>query len=121
MASIAIVDDDTDTLFLMRALLENQYSVSTYEDGQSALAGMLEAPPDLVLVDHLLPDMTGVELLRAMRREDRLERVRAISLTGLAMPDTRAQMAGAGFDDYIAKPIVEPSDLIALVERALAP
>lgn len=120
MKQIALVEDNPDNRLLVRTILEPLYHVSDYENGGVALAGLRRAKPDLVLLDISLPEMDGTEVLRQIRAEPSLRGLPVIALTAHAMAGDREKMLGAGFDDYVTKPIEDERLLLGAIERALA-
>ena len=64
MKKIAVVEDNPDNQLLVRAILSEQYDVTSYETGLAALEGLPKEPPDLVLLDISLPEMDGTEVLQ---------------------------------------------------------
>ena len=75
MKKIAVVEDNPDNQLLVRAILSEQYEVTSYETGQAALEGLPKEPPDLVLLDISLPEMDGTEVLRRIRADATLGHV----------------------------------------------
>ena len=104
-----IEDDDGIRLALSMALEDEGYSVREAPNGAAGLAAFRESPPDLVLLDLRLPDMSGFDVCRALRAESI---VPIIMIT--AQTDTHDMVAGleAGADDYVTKPVV-PKELAA--------
>lgn len=119
MIRIALVEDNADNRLLVHAILEDMYDLDEYESGGEALAGMLEQPPGLVLLDISLPVMDGTEVLRRLRSDDRLRDVPVIALTAHAMAGDREKFLALGFDAYVTKPIVDESVLLGEIERLL--
>lgn len=120
MKRIAVVEDNPDNRLLIRALLEDQYTLEEYEAGEPALDGLQQAPPDLVLLDISLPGLDGIEVLRRIRAHSALRSLPVIALTAHAMSGDREKYLSAGFDDYVTKPIVDEALLIAAIEGLLA-
>ena len=120
MTTIAIVEDNADNRMLLRALLDDLYDLVEYENGIDALAGLTAALPDLVLLDISLPGMDGNEILSRIRADGRLKKLPVIALTAHAMSGDREKYLAAGFNDYIAKPIVDESLLLSAIGRWLA-
>jgi len=110
-----IEDDDGIRLALSMALEDEGYSVREAANGADGLAAFREAPPDLVLLDLRLPDMSGFDVCRSLRAESI---VPIIMIT--AQTDTHDMVAGleAGADDYVTKPVV-PKELAARIRAAL--
>ncbi len=117
---IAVVEDNKDNRLLMRALLGESYRILEYETAYQALESFKIRVPDLVILDISLPGMDGVELLTRLRAIDKLKHLPAIAITAHAMWGDREYFMSAGFDDYVAKPIVDEEQLLSTVERLLA-
>ena len=116
---VAIIEDNADNRMLLEALLADRYMIDEYEDGIAGLAGMIDSPPSLVLLDISLPQMTGTEVLERMRDTPSLARLPVIALTAHAMPEDRETFLAQGFDAYVAKPIVDEDVLFGEIERLL--
>ena len=102
MAKIALVDDDRNILISVSIALKSEgFDVETYNDGASALFGLLDNPPDLAVLDVKMPRMDGMELLRRLRQNSTLP---VIFLT--SKDDEMDEVVGLsmGADDYISKP-----------------
>lgn len=110
-----IEDDDGIRLALSMALEDEGYEVRQAPDGAAGLAEFRRRPPDLVLLDLRLPDLSGFDVCRALRSESI---VPIIMIT--AQTDTHDMVAGleAGADDYVTKPVV-PKELAARIRAAL--
>ena len=119
MARIAVEEDNPDNRLLLQALLEERHDLVEYDNGPDALDGMAADPPALVLLDISLPGMDGTEVLQRLRADPRLAAIPVIALTAHAMTGDRERFLGEGFDDYVAKPIVDETVLFAAVDRLL--
>ncbi len=117
---IAVVEDNPDNRLLVQALLEDRFDIIEFETGVDAVAGLLEAQVDLVLLDISLPEMDGTEVLAWIRNHDDLRSLPVIALTAHAMAGDRERFLSAGFDDYLTKPIVDEAVLFEAIERCLA-
>jgi len=120
MRTIAVVEDNADNRLLLQAILGESYALVEYENGADALRGLATAAPDLVLLDISLPGMDGNEILARIRADTALRPLPVIALTAHAMAGDREKYLRAGFDDYITKPIVDETILLAAIERLLA-
>lgn len=119
MRKIAVVEDNPDNRLLVQVILEPLYAITEYESGFAALAGLAKDKPDLVLLDISLPEMDGTEVLHRIRAEARLRDLPVIALTAHAMAGDREKFIGAGFDDYVSKPIVDETLLLGAIEKLL--
>ncbi len=117
---IALVEDNPDNRLLVRALLEDDYEIREYESGLDALEGISQDPPGLILMDISLPGLDGPALLSRLRSDPALPRIPAIAVTAHAMSGDRERFLAMGFDDYVAKPILDETILIGAIEAHLA-
>ena len=101
-----MVDDDASiTAFLKRALAYEGYQVETAADGAAALAAARDNPPDLVILDVMLPGLDGVEVLRRLRAgEPEAGSLPILMLTARDGVSDRVAGLDAGADDYLVKP-----------------
>ena len=117
--TILVVDDSSSVRNLVEFVLDaDGYKVLQAEDGQQAWDMLQRIKPSLVLTDFEMPNMTGLELLRRMREQDRFNDVPIIMLTARKNEDDEVNGLSAGADDYIGKP-VEPLKLQARVKKTL--
>jgi CheY-like chemotaxis protein len=113
---ILVVDDMPDNLFLMNGLFEDRYDVVQASCGKDGLAVVMsDNPPDMVLLDIMMPDMDGYEVLRRIRTHPPTANIPVIFLTALAShQDTRLGL-DLGAVDYLTKP-VDPEHVIRRVD-----
>ncbi len=105
-AHILVVDDDPLTrMMATEALREGGFEVSEAEDGAQALSLFGEAPPDLVLLDVMMPGLSGFEVCRRLRQLPEGRLVPVIMLTGLDDGESVEEAFDAGATDFISKPI----------------
>lgn len=115
---ILIVDDNTDMRNYLYHLLEDRYRIDAAENGQVALARMRERQYDLTIVDVMMPSMTGLELLQAVRADPAIAHTPVIMVSAHAGEKASVEGLQAGADDYLAKPFSGP-ELLARVENQL--
>ena len=118
-ARILVVDDAPDNVEIIRVRLESQnYAVETAADGLEALERVAASPPDLILLDVMMPRLNGIEVVKRLKADATLPFVPVILLT--AMSETREVIHGldAGADEYLTKP-VDHGALLARVRAML--
>jgi pilus assembly protein CpaE len=117
--NILVVDDDPDSARLIILVLRRVgYQVKSAADGGSALSLIEEEPPDLVVLDVMMPDMDGFEVTRRLRANPRTEAMPILMFTAKARGEDVAEGLEAGADDYLTKP-VRPADLLRRVSDLL--
>ena len=103
---ILVVDDHEDNIELLRARLEAWgYQVETAKDGQEALDAVEASPPDLILLDVMMPSVDGNEVARRIKQNPALPFIPIIMQTALDSTESKVEGLEAGADDYITKPI----------------
>lgn len=113
---ILVVEDDEDTAEVVTTLLRDAgYDAFAVDEGRMALDEITTVHPDLVLLDINLPDMNGLEVLRAVRAHSFLP---MIVLSGYGKERDRVLALEAGADDYMTKPF-SPEELVARVRALL--
>jgi len=119
MQRILIVDDEPDLLELVRFNLTSAgFRVDTAASGSAALAALRRSPPDLLLLDLMLPDIEGTELCRKIRAIPELAELPVIMLTAKAEEVDRIVGLELGADDYVTKPF-SPRELMLRVKAVL--
>ncbi len=116
---VLVADDNADIRDYIARLLRPHWQVQTVMDGAQALARALEAPPDLVVADVMMPTMDGFGLLRALRDDPRTARIPVIMVSARAGEESRLEGLATGADDYLVKPF-SARELIARVHVHLA-
>jgi two-component system cell cycle response regulator len=105
-ARILIVDDHEDNVELLRARLESWgYTAESANDGAEALRKVEESPPDLILLDVMMPVIDGIEVARRIKGNASLPFIPIIMQTALDSTENKVEGLEAGADDYITKPI----------------
>ncbi|MDJ0684295.1 MAG: phosphate regulon transcriptional regulator PhoB [Alphaproteobacteria bacterium] len=116
---VLIIEDETAVVTLLRYNLERDgFEVSVAMDGREALMAVDENPPDLVLLDWMLPEMSGIELCRQLRRKPVTKSMPVIMLTARGEEADKVRGLDAGADDYVTKPF-SPAELVARIHALL--
>ena len=102
--SLLIVDDDTSNLMALTHILQPEYAIYTAKDGASALKKAEKYMPDLILLDILMPGMSGYEVFAALQNSDTAGEIPVIFITGLTNSDAEEKGLALGAVDYITKP-----------------
>jgi len=118
--TVLVVDDTPDNLALMSSLLKDAYKVKIANDGQKALRiAASDSPPDLILLDIMMPGMDGYEVCRRLKRDPRTMNIPVIFLTARSEVEDEKKGLELGAVDYITKP-VSPPIVMARVKSHLA-
>ncbi|ORE97626.1 phosphate regulon transcriptional regulator PhoB [Aurantimonas sp. 22II-16-19i] len=118
-ARIAVVEDEEALGVLLRYNLESEgYSVDVIARGDEADLRLKEELPDLLILDWMLPGLSGVELCRRLRQREASERLPIIMLTARGEESERVRGLSVGADDYVVKPFSTP-ELVARVRAML--
>ncbi|MCR9256569.1 MAG: phosphate regulon transcriptional regulator PhoB [Alphaproteobacteria bacterium] len=116
---IMIVEDETAIVTLLRYNLEKEgFGLIETGDGEEALITASERKPDLIILDWMLPMLSGIEVCRRLRRQPATRNIPVIMLTARGEEADRIRGLNAGADDYVTKPF-SPSELIARVKAVL--
>ena len=104
---VLYIEDNPVNVMLVREMLALRPGIALEcaSDGGSGIAHALADTPDLILLDLQLPDISGIEVMRRLRREPSLAACRFIALSANAMPEDVSQALGAGFNEYWTKPL----------------
>ncbi|KAA0014533.1 response regulator [Billgrantia pellis] len=114
MAKVLVVDDEPNIVLSLEFLMQQAgFDVETAEDGESALAQIEVAPPDLILLDISLPGISGFDVLDQLRQHPRYTRLPIVMLTAHGREVEREKGLALGADDYVTKPFSTQ----ALVEK----
>jgi CheY-like chemotaxis protein len=115
-ATILVCDDDPSLRELVRAVLGTRYEFVEAADGLEALALARELRPDLIVLDVMLPGLSGIDVLEALRGDVELQGMPVVVITAWSHAEVDAQLAGA--DRFVSKPF-DPDDLSRAVEELL--
>ena len=117
--TVLIVDDSPDNLMLMSSLLKDHYRIKVASDGEKALAiARQPTPPDLILLDVMMPGLSGLEVCQRLKADDATKRIPIIFLTAMSGSSDEQQGLEVGGADYITKPVV-PAVVMARVRTQL--
>ncbi len=101
---VLVADDDAINRQVLGELLKPEYTVLLAKNGEQALDRALRHAPDLILLDVVMPDMDGYEVLRRLRADPQTAHISVIFISGLDRPEDEANGLNMGASDYIAKP-----------------
>ena len=99
---VLIADDDAINRQVLAELLKPEYTVLLAKNGEQALERAARHAPDLILLDVMMPDLDGYEVLRRLRADPQLEQIAVIFISGLDRPEDEANGLKLGAADYIA-------------------
>ena len=117
---ILLVEDDTALAAVYRARLELEgFDVREVNNGEDALSATLDYKPDLILLDAMMPKISGFDVLDILRNTPETANVRIIMLTALSQPKDKERAEGLGVDDYMVKSQVVIGDVVARVKHHL--
>jgi DNA-binding response OmpR family regulator len=116
---VLVVDDEPNILLSLEYLMRREgHAVRVARDGDEALASIRSDPPDLVVLDVMMPGKTGFEVCQAVRADEALNRVRILLLSAKGRDTDMAKGLAVGADAYLTKPFAT-QELAAQVRRML--
>jgi two-component system phosphate regulon response regulator PhoB len=119
MKRVLLIEDDRDIVELVRYNLEREgFQVTAATDGTSGLTQVRKSPPDILLLDLMLPKLSGLEICKEIRRNQALNRLPILMLTARGEEADRVVGLEMGADDYVTKPF-SPRELVARVKALL--
>jgi two-component system, cell cycle response regulator DivK len=119
MSTILIIEDNEKNMKLVRDILQFAgHATLETPSGHEGVRLALEHRPDLVLMDIQLPDIDGIEALRRIRLDTRLDAIPVLAVSASVMPEELRRIVASGFDAYVTKPIAL-KDFTATVQRFL--
>lgn len=102
---VMIVEDEISHRVLIRTVLEDHYQLSSFANAEAALAEVSQLNPDLILSDLSLPGMDGLAFRRALMKDEELDAISFVFLTGLDAQHIESEAGALGIDDFLNKPI----------------
>lgn len=119
MPRILVVEDDPDIADLMKRYLQKAgFEVDVRASGRDGLTAVTELTPDLLVLDRMLPGLSGLDICRAVRADEKIAAIPIIMVTARAEESERIAGLDLGADDYLAKPF-SPGELVARVRALL--
>lgn len=116
---ILVIEDETDILEVIEYNLKREgFRVSGLKNGHEALRRIRKDPPDLVVLDLMLPGLDGIEICRQMKRDQQTRTIPIIMVTAKGEESDVVLGLGVGADDYVPKPF-SPRELLARVRAVL--
>jgi putative two-component system response regulator len=116
-ATVLLVDDTPDNLTLLTSLLKESYKVKIAISGKKVLQiAQSASPPDIILLDIMMPEMDGFEVCRLLKADPATARIPVVFLSGEAEASDRERGLSLGAVGYLTKPI-DPPAVLALVEK----
>ena len=115
---ILAVDDDPDILDLLEATLEDEFKVIRAATGREAIEKVKSDLPDIVILDYMLPDITGLKVCEELRKDPLSIHLPILMLTGKGEVENKVKGLDAGVDDYMVKPFLPP-ELIARIRMLI--
>ncbi|MFP4352436.1 MAG: response regulator [Puniceicoccaceae bacterium] len=118
-ARILVVDDETDTTDLLTYQLESAgFRVSVVNEPTKALGAVREVRPDLILLDVMMPELSGLQICHTLKADRELRRVPVILLTARGEAEDRVKGLETGVDDYVTKPF-DSRELVLRIRAVL--
>lgn len=117
---ILLVEDDTALAAVYRSRLELEgFDIREVNNGELALSAAVEYKPDLILLDAMMPKISGFDVLDILRNTPDTANVRIIMLTALSQPKDKERAESLGVDDYLVKSQVVIGDVVERVKHHL--
>lgn len=114
---ILLVEDDTALAGVYQSRLELEgFDIKQVNNGEDALSAALEYKPDLVLLDAMMPKISGFDVLDILRNTPETTNIRVIMLTALSQPKDKERAENLGVDDYLVKSQVVIGDVVERVK-----
>ena len=118
-ARILLIEDDPSLIELLKYNLgQAGFKLTVEADGEEGLFTAIDSVPDIILLDWMLPNLSGIEICRRLRREQKTKNIPIIMLTARGEEIDRIRGLDTGADDYITKPF-SPIELIARIKAIL--
>lgn len=117
---ILLVEDDQSLAAVYRSRLELEgFEIQEVNNGEKALSAAIEFKPDLILLDVMMPKISGFDVLDILRNTPATANIRVIMLTALSQPKDKERAQSLGVDDYLVKSQVVISDVVERIRHHL--
>ena len=102
---VLVVDNDRDNLLFASYIIESMgLKYSVLDDGEKCLDLVYDLLPDIILLDIVMPKISGLEIARTIRQDKNIAHTPLVAVTGLTQAKYKTELVNAGFDDYLCKP-----------------
>lgn len=117
---ILLVEDEIAlaSVYMTRLVAEG-YEVESVSDGQSAITRAMQMQPDLILLDVMIPKVSGIQVLKTLREDESTKRIKVIMLTALSQDNYKDQAEKLGISGYLVKSQVVIADIVAHVKGVI--
>lgn len=120
MTKILLVEDDSFVIDIYHTKLSQEgYEIIEARNGVEAMKKLAEVTPDLILLDIIMPYMDGIEVLRKIKKDDKLKKIPVILLTNLSQKEEISEGLGLGASDYLIKSHFTPSEVLEKIKICL--
>ena len=117
---ILLVEDDTSLAAVYKSRLELEgFEIREVNNGEEALSAAIQFKPDLVLLDAMMPKISGFDVLDILRNTPETSNIRVIMLTALSQPKDKERAESLGVDDYLVKSQVVIGDVVERIRHHL--
>lgn len=118
---ILLVEDDTALAAVYKSRLElEDFDIREVNNGEEALSAAIDYKPDLILLDAMMPKISGFDVLDILRNTNETANIRIIMLTALSQPKDKERAEALGVDDYLVKSQVVIGDVVERVKHHLS-
>jgi two-component system phosphate regulon response regulator PhoB len=118
---ILLVEDDTALAAVYKSRLELEgFDIREVNNGEEALSAAIDFKPDLILLDAMMPKISGFDVLDILRNTPETTNIRVIMLTALSQPKDKERAEALGVDDYLVKSQVVIGDVVERIKHHLA-
>ncbi len=118
--TILLVEDDAELASVYRARFEAEgFNTAWAENGENALARVVESKPDIILLDIMMPRVSGFDVLDILRNTPQTQHAKIIMMSALSSDKDIAKAKSLGVDDYLVKSQVAMADVVHIVRKHL--